>query len=196
MPSPKHASIALATVVGVVLVAARADAGPPPESCQTTAPHHTQTLGPSVDAVTFTSSLAYWNNACGCYIAQVDVPSTSSPTNLQTRKLEFGFTAAAVNALPDNKAECESYKLRVYVYKKEGNDWSFKYGGHTTATWHPNATFPHPRCEMSSNYTPTSFTPPASGTDKYRVLVAAEMSGKNKPVTVNAQHTVIPQNPN
>jgi hypothetical protein len=183
--SIKHASVTLATVASLVLVAASADAGAPPESCQKDAPHHTQTFGANTDSISFTSTHPYWDNACGCYIAQVEVPSTSSPTN-GNKLPQFQFGAGLASGAPADKADCESYKLRVYVYKKEGNDWTLKYGGHTTGTWNPNPGFPGIKCAMSANYTSTSFAPPASGTDKYRVLAAVEMNGKNKAVTVTA----------
>jgi hypothetical protein len=182
----KPRSVALATLSALVLLVATAEAAAPPVSCQSDAPHHTQTYGANTDAVTFTSTHQYWNNDCGCYIAQIEVPSTCTPTDNSKWLTSFKFGAGPAGSLPDDKAECESYKARVFVYLRENDKWTLKYGGQTTANWVPNPGFPGIKCQMSSNYTATAFSPPSSGTAKYRILTSVESNGKNKAVKVDA----------
>src|ERR1700709_114137 len=120
-----RSTIARTVIVPFVLAAtalvSTALAAPPHASCLTTAPHHTKTLGPGVSSVSETSSLAYWDNDCKCYIMQVDVPSTSSG-GLGTEK-SLGSPGDGSYPLGLSEADCKSIHDRGFLYKKEGASW-------------------------------------------------------------------------
>ena len=186
-------------LLAVALVAGHAQANAPPVSCQSDQAHHTVTLGANKDGVSITSGTSYWDTACGCYIAQIEVPSTSSPANTTayTTPFAFGMPPTLFGSLVESQCK---FHDRIYLYKKQADGTWDKVGGfEQKGDW----TFGDPPLSVpgtpkkhfcgvnisnnSGNFGP--FNPPASGTDKYRVLRSHEgPDGKFASVTVTAAH--------
>lgn len=187
-------------LLAVALVAGRAEANPPNVSCQSNAPHHTVTLGAGVDSVSTTSTLNYWDNACGCYVAQIDVPSTSSSSNPSRFEKRFSFGPpdnAWLNGTP--KDVCLTIKDRFYVYKKVSGAFVLQGGGseahgewvHGVPPLSQPGTPASNYCALAGGTAIPPFDPPATGSDTYRVLRSAQSGGKFMPVTLTASHLAV-----
>jgi hypothetical protein len=192
--------VAPLTLAATALVVGRAEANPPHASCQTNAPHHTVTLGANKDSVSVTSDHAYWDNACGCYIAQIEVPSTSTPAPGSGLLTKFGFGPTSIPLKTGTpEAECKWHE-RIYVYKKQPNGTFAQIPGaefEQHGAWifgvvplsPPGAPKSHFCTAATTGNLNQSYDPPASGTDTYRVLRSFEgLNGKFTPVTVTAKH--------
>lgn len=186
--------VVAAAVVAGALLANHLQAAPP-VSCQATTPHHKLTLGPKINWVSVTSSHQYWDNDCKNFIAQVEVPSTSSPKDPAKFKSRVFFSDGQPPLGPSDQAACGSYKRKFFVYKEEAGTLKLEYGGTTSGSWlgkGPDILFP---CNLVSDFQSKTFAPPATGTDTYRVLASFEDDNKFRPVTITASHVPVPPPP-
>jgi hypothetical protein len=195
--SIRRLGVAGSVVLGtglLVLSAEAANAPALPGGCISDAPHHTHTFN-KADEDHFTSDKAYWDNACGCYIAILDVPSTSEPASPAKYKKGFVIRTEQMNGLvlaPDrpadpsaqNQADCESWVYDVYLYKKSaGGSWDQKQATEVRGLWYPPSGANRGYCQ--AGWSSGEHVPPATGTDSYRIVAKHKYKGAHSRVVIN-----------
>jgi hypothetical protein len=108
-------------------------------------------------------------DACEGYIAQIEVPSTSTPPSGYGTKLDI---TVSVSGTYVPKETCQAFASSVGIYKvKSDGTLAYKGGGNFTATW--NEAVDPDTCNVvaAPDFETVSGSVPDSGTAKWRIIV-------------------------
>jgi hypothetical protein len=153
-------------------------------------PNATRFLGPGPgDVLSVSDSGTYSKGGCHYWVVDISVPSNSSGG------IEF-LPAFSINfsGVPTTKTSCLAYQDYLVVFVKHQGQPQFDSTpiarGSRKGSWHPGNFFGPCTLTLSANNKNSGkpLSPPADGTDVYRVAAAIKSGNTWKIVRVTAAH--------
>ena len=146
-------------------------------ACTDVSPTNTATLGekasvslntPNYSIPDPTKAPPAPNYACGRYVADITVPSTSKAPSGYTQS--FVATASLLLTWVGSKADCDKTKSSVDIYKKSGSGTFTRVGGGDLLTSWVTSSPPKCNAVLGPGFKSVSGVVPASGSETYRFV--------------------------